>query len=128
MLLNTPPGMSAIPTKSNRIKGSSMGKRRRHRCRIIRKSVRFATKAAPGSRVYLAGSFNDWDAASLPMADPEETGDFSVKVALLPGRHEYKFVVNGEWVADGSCSRWTVNKHGTLNSVVEVPGKISVLG
>jgi hypothetical protein len=47
-------------------------------------------------------------------------GHYSTTVALPPGRHEYKFVVNGEWQIDEKCPQWVPNASGTLNSVVEV--------
>jgi hypothetical protein len=60
----------------------------------------------------------------LQLRDPENNGDFRADVPLLPGEYEYKFVINGEWVADVSCPRWTVNEHHTLNSILEVSAKI----
>ena len=40
---------------------------------------------------------------------------------LLPvGRHEYKFIVDGEWHSDPACPDWVWNEHGTRNSIIEV--------
>jgi hypothetical protein len=47
-------------------------------------------------------------------------GRWERKVALTPGRHEYKFMVDGEWVHDAKARVNERNVHGSLNSVVEV--------
>ncbi len=48
--------------------------------------------------VSLRGSFNNW--AELPMK--EENGTWSVTVFLKPGKYEYKYFINGQWVKDMS--------------------------
>ena len=88
--------------------------------RVLRTSVIFETCAEPGSQVFLAGTFNDWDASSLPLQETDEEGVFRAQVPLRAGRYEYKFVVDGEWVADVACPYWTVNEFGSLNSIVVV--------
>jgi len=42
------------------------------------------------------------------------------RLALTPGRHEYKFIVNGVWIHNPDAPENVPNCHGTLNSVVEV--------
>lgn len=80
--------------------------------------VVFTLKAEPGSQVYVAGTFNNWDANATPMR--KFRGVYRASVPLTPGRHEYKFIVNGVWCADPECSAWTLNAWGSLNSVVTV--------
>jgi hypothetical protein len=41
---------------------------------------------------------------------------------LPPGRYEYKFIVDGEWIPDPSEPHEVVNAFGSTNSVVEVGG------
>ena len=48
--------------------------------------------------VFLAGSFNNWNPTSIPM-NKTELG-WEVKLNMPPGKHFYKFVVNGEWITD----------------------------
>ena len=84
------------------------------------KRATFKVHAGPGSVVFLAGDFNQWDPASKPMTDPKGTGDFSITLSLPPGQHEYKFVINGSWCVDPNCADWVQNKLGTLNSVCRV--------
>ncbi|MBR1609630.1 MAG: glycogen-binding domain-containing protein [Kiritimatiellae bacterium] len=78
-------------------------------------------QADPGSTVFLAGSFNNWDPAALRMTDKAGNGVFSATVTLAPGIYEYKFVINGVWTLDPDPERdWTQNGLGTLNSVLRV--------
>ena len=83
------------------------------------KKVKFQINAAPGSEVYVAGSFNNWDPAGTRMKQNGD-GTYSAQVAICPGRHEYKFVVNGLWQADPGCRERTINEYGSVNSVVQV--------
>ena len=80
----------------------------------------FEFKGEPRSTVFLAGSFNGWDPAAIPMKEIGQTGVYRATVALPPGRHEYKFVVNGNWYADPAADDCTANPYGTLNSVLDV--------
>ena len=82
--------------------------------------VTFRVRAEPGSVVFLAADFNQWNPASKPMTDPKGTGEFAVTVSLPPGTYEYKFVINGTWCVDPECADWAPNNMGTLNSVRKV--------
>jgi 1,4-alpha-glucan branching enzyme len=85
-----------------------------------RSTIHFEVEELGAASVFLAGTFNDWDATSFPLQEGEERGLFQADVPLAPGYYEYKFVVDGVWVADLKCPRWSVNEHGSLNSVLEV--------
>jgi hypothetical protein len=87
-----------------------------------------AIKKAPGGieftyydpvaySVSLAGTFNNWDPNSDPMTEDGE-GTWRVVVPLSPGKHEYKFVINGsDWMADPENPK-VVGAYG--NSGVEI--------
>ena len=78
------------------------------------------THDAPGaSSVTLAGSFNGWNAERNPLTKNAD-GRWSVVMALKPGKHEYKFVVDGSWVADGENPGTAPDSFGGTNSLVEV--------
>lgn len=83
-----------------------------------RKRVKFAIKAAPKSKVSIAGSFNNWDPSNSELKYKD--GVFQKSMLLDKGRYEYKFVVNGIWTVDPNCADWVPNGHGSLNSVIEV--------
>ena len=81
--------------------------------------VAFTIAAAPDVPVFLAGTFNNWDAESIRLDGVD--GVYSTTLELTPGSYEYKFIVNGFWTMDPDPSReWVPNGLGTLNSVVVV--------
>ena len=83
------------------------------------KRVAFTITAAADVPVFLAGTFNDWDAESIRLEGKD--GVYAVELDLAPGSYEYKFIVNGFWTMDPDPARdWVPNGLGTLNSVVVV--------
>jgi len=41
------------------------------------------------------------------------------KVWLPPGRHEYRFVVDGQWISDPKAAEAVPNPYGGSNSVLK---------
>ncbi len=75
---------------------------------------------APGAkRVVVAGSFNKWDTKKL-LAKKDSKGNWVAKVALKPGRHEYKFVVDETWTNDPRCTSCVTSPLGSQNCVIEI--------
>jgi 1,4-alpha-glucan branching enzyme len=72
--------------------------------------------------VYLSGDFNEWSPRSLRMFRRGASGPWERRVPLEPGRYQYKFMVDGEWIHDPAARENTPNLHGSLNSVIEVRG------
>ncbi len=52
----------------------------------------------------------------------KEGGRWETVLALAPGRYEYKFVVDDEWIHDPNARENVPNEEGSLNSVMEVRG------
>jgi len=71
-----------------------------------------------GGEVFLAGDFNEWNPRSHRMFKKE--GHFKRKIKLAPGAHQYKFVVDGEWVTDPAATEQRPNEFGSLNSVIHI--------
>jgi hypothetical protein len=69
--------------------------------------------------VLLSGEFNGWSQDGMPMKR-HQNGHWEATMALNPGRYQYKFIVDGQWMPDPLARENVVNEHGTLNSVVEV--------
>jgi 1,4-alpha-glucan branching enzyme len=69
--------------------------------------------------VYLAGTFNDWHPSVTEMLAIGE-GRWAKEVALVPGRYEYRLVVDGLWLEDPNCPVSTPNPYGESNSVLTV--------
>lgn len=70
--------------------------------------------------VFIGGSFNQWQIVSGAMRAMGE-GWWSYELLLPPGKHEYRFVVDGKWVSDPFASEHVRNPHGTFNSTLIVP-------
>lgn len=83
-----------------------------------RKRVTFSVKAEPKSKVFVAGTFNDWSDTKTELK--EKKGVFTKSILLDKGKYEYKFVINGIWTVDPNCADWSPNGHGSLNSVVNI--------
>jgi len=87
---------------------------------VGKKRVTFSIQAEPGSKVAVAGSFNNWDAEANLLKDKKGTGAYAATLLLASGTHEYKFVINGTWWVDPACVEWVQNDLGTLNSLLHV--------
>jgi 1,4-alpha-glucan branching enzyme len=66
----------------------------------------------------VAGSFNGWDTKKTPLK--EVGGVWHAKVELPRGRYEYRFVVDGQWMADPNAAEAVPNPFGSSNSVLNV--------
>jgi 1,4-alpha-glucan branching enzyme len=84
------------------------------------KALQFEIAAKEDSKVYVAGTFNNWDPTTHPLDHHPEDGVFRGTINLPEGTHEYKFVVDGVWHLDTKCPNFVPNAHGTLNSVIQV--------
>lgn len=86
-----------------------------------RYDVTLSFAAGRGRRVSLAGSFNGWSADAAPCEDPDGDGTYVVRLTLGPGRHAYKFVVDGsQWLPDPTNPKGEPDGHGGQNSVLEL--------
>lgn len=75
----------------------------------------------PAKSVHLVGSFNNWDNTADPMSDEDRDGVWTITKKLPPGKHFYKFYVNGnEWVTDKNADDFVSDGFGGQNSVVVV--------
>jgi hypothetical protein len=82
-------------------------------------NVTLALREPAAKQVSLCGEFNGWASDAAPMKQ-RQGGLWETTVALAPGRYQYKFVVDGNWIPDPQARESVWNPHGTLNSVVEV--------
>ena len=75
---------------------------------------------APGAKaVYLAGTFNQWDPART-LLRMDRHGSWKIEIVLPPGRHEYRFVVDGVWTSDPQAMDSATNEFGGTNSVLTI--------
>lgn len=85
---------------------------------IDMQDVDFEIKAPQAKEVYIVGDFTGWEKKIRLRRFSE--GVWRKRLALRPGRHEYKFVVDGEWHVDPDNEHRVYNALGTLNSVKEL--------
>lgn len=89
------------------------------------KSTTIHCHAPEATSVCVAGSFNEWDPTAAPMKH-SKTGKWSIRLNLPSGKHEYKFVVDGDWRCDPECAgekpcaNCILNDLGTMNRILEV--------
>ena len=114
------------PKKKTVINPKSTAKRRaippaarvKHRVTSTReKSVAFSLSAPTGVDVSITGTFNDWVPQQMTKG-PD--GLWHITLQLMPGRHQYRFVVDTVRWQDPNNPRKIANEHGSFNSVCEV--------
>jgi 1,4-alpha-glucan branching enzyme len=81
-------------------------------------NVVFFISVPRARRVSVCGEFNGWSPEANPM-ELQGEGLWQTVLAMKPGRYEYKFVIDGEWMPDPQAKQNAFNPFGTLNSVVE---------
>jgi 1,4-alpha-glucan branching enzyme len=84
------------------------------------REVDFVLECSGAEHGYVCGGFNDWHPTCRRMIGNPDPGLWEKRLLLPPGRHEYKFVVDGKWLHDPDAGENVFNIYGSLNSVVEV--------
>jgi hypothetical protein len=85
--------------------------------------VRFSLRPEGGSRtVHVAGDWNGWTpSGAWALTDPDGDGTYEGTFDLPPGRHLFKYVVDGDrWVPDPDVAETEEDGHGGKNSVLTV--------
>ena len=77
----------------------------------------FSFTSPKATEVSVAGTFNNWDPKTHRLTR-DKRGRWRTVVALPPGRHEYRFVVDGEWVSDPKAENTVANAFGNTNGVI----------
>jgi len=83
---------------------------------IIPSKQAFRFTAPDATSVLLVGDFTRWQSSPIPMKK-ESNGIWSVTVELTPGKHTYRFIVDGEWCDDPDCSIHVANPYGSEDMV-----------
>jgi 1,4-alpha-glucan branching enzyme len=69
--------------------------------------------------VCVAGSFNEWNPSRTPLTRISD-GTWIGELSGISGRHEYLFVVDGQWVPDPNAKESVQNPFGGTNSVLVI--------
>lgn len=81
-------------------------------------TVEFVVWPTNGEReVFVAGDFSEWKPLAMKK---RKDGLFSAVVPAPSGTYEYKFLVDGQWLADPDHSNWAKNPFGSMNSVATI--------
>ncbi len=83
------------------------------------KKVTFTYDNPEAQSVSLTGSFCHWKPDAHPLSK-DANGVWKISVSLPSGRHEYRFVVDGEWTNDPRCSEVVSNEFGSENCIFSV--------
>lgn len=97
-------------------------------CRATRSGVLFVQPLTTGRTIAVAGDFNGWSPTAHLMKPNASLGVHELCVALSPGRHLYRIVIDGRWSADPFNDHSEPNPFGELNSVIEVLAPVGAHG
>jgi 1,4-alpha-glucan branching enzyme len=81
--------------------------------------TKFVCLEPHATQVFLCGEFNAWSPEATPMTRRPD-GHWETSLALQPGRYQYKYLADGQWLPDPKARECVPNEHGSLNSVVVV--------
>ena len=84
-----------------------------------RRKVNFEIWAPKAKNISLMGTFNHWNAKSHPMKQDQD-GCWRKSIMAVPGRYEYRYLIDGKWENDPANSNCCPNEYGTFNNVIEV--------
>jgi hypothetical protein len=83
----------------------------------VQPKVRLELSKPGAQSVAIAGSFNSWQPEQ---AKTTGNGGWVKELTIAPGRYEYMFVVDGQWMADPNAKEFTPNPFGGQNSVIVI--------
>ncbi len=85
----------------------------------LKGNTTFRLKGYPqASIVALAGSFNNWGQSQFIFG--KEGDEWICRIDLEPGKHAYKFIVDGNWMLDPANPNSEDDDYGVKNSVIVV--------
>jgi hypothetical protein len=82
--------------------------------------ARLRLRAARAAAVAVIGSWDDWQAEGQPLARTQDDL-WEVWIALPPGQHRYRFLVDGRSVRPPDAPRYLSDDFGEEDAVLEVP-------
>jgi chromosome partitioning protein len=83
-------------------------------------SVMFSYFDENAQEIRVAGEFNSWSPTELHKLKKHENGKWDLQIPLMPGKYEYKFIVDGEWREDPANPEQKIGDHGQKNSLLDV--------
>jgi 1,4-alpha-glucan branching enzyme len=84
----------------------------------VQKKQTFRLSAPQARSVLLVGNFTQWQQHGIRMEKDRE-GVWIASVELPPGKHTYRYIVDGDWRDDPECSARVPNPFGSQDMVRE---------
>jgi 1,4-alpha-glucan branching enzyme len=84
----------------------------------VQKKHTFRFAAPDATSVLLVGDFTHWQKSGIPMRK-DKSGIWEATVTLEPGKHTYRFIVDGEWRDDPECKLRVPNPYGSEDMLRE---------
>ena len=81
--------------------------------------IEFTFRAPEAKKIFIAGTFNDWNTKLMPMKKGKD-GIWRIVIKLPHGRYEYKYFVDGTWAQEIPGAALAPNPFGTNNCVIDV--------
>lgn len=87
--------------------------------KVVQPNYTFKLKGFQDAKdVRISGSFINWLDTGIPMVKTD--GNWVFSLHLKPGKHTYKFIVDGKWIIDPSNPLFEQNEYDTGNSFIWV--------
>lgn len=84
---------------------------------VIAPNYTFQTKAFKNAKsVSVSGDFNGWNKNGFSLS--KEENQWKLTLNLVPGKHLYKYIVDGQWLKDPDNHLWEQNEFSTGNSIL----------
>jgi len=107
-------GISGMVGGAGAVAGGESGQSPELKCAV---PVQFRWHHGAQREVYVVGSFSNWQ--TKIRLTREEDGLFGTVVQIVPGIHQYKFIVDGEWRCAQDQPR-CLDSVGNENNCIEV--------
>jgi 1,4-alpha-glucan branching enzyme len=83
------------------------------------KKVRVKVKIEDAKEVVLTGDFTHWSKEVVKLSKDSD-GSWQTTLALPPGEHQYRLLVDGAWRNHPEATKCVPNPYGTENCVLVV--------
>ena len=84
------------------------------------REILFKVEAPEGAVVQIAGDFNEWVPESLDFTESQGRPLWHKTISLRPGAYEYKYLVDGRWIADPANDSTVEDAYGGVNSLISL--------
>ena len=83
------------------------------------KKVAFKIEAPTAREVLVVGSFTEWTENPIDL-NRKDNGVWEKMIRIKPGRYEYRYLIDGQWITDQTAHEFAKNEFGEINSVLRV--------